>query len=86
MGAWFPEDVFRVRFFAFQGICVNIHVFEFMVVALSSRASLYLDIHFHYKKEVFEAVALPSDVVKNFIYYCRIERQSNFITFLTCKT
>lgn len=57
-----------------------------MAVALSSRAPLYLDIHFRYKTEVLEAVALLSDVVKNVIYYCRIERQSNFITFFTSKT
>lgn len=31
-------------------------------------------------------VALPSDVIKNFIYYCRIERQSNFITFFIWET
>lgn len=39
-----------------------------MAVALLSRSPLYLYIHFHCNKEIFEAVAPLSDVVKNFIY------------------
>lgn len=40
LGAWFLEDVFRVRFFAFQGICVNTYVFEFIWLLLCHQEHL----------------------------------------------